>query len=172
MTGTRRFLTRMVLFLIGVAAVCGVSYTVLLHAFESNPALNAMILVVLLLGIVFIFRQVTMLQPEIAWVENFRRGQPNLSNDRTRLLAPMATMLGDRKGRLTLAASATRALLDTIGSRLDEGRDIARYLIGLMILLGLLGTFYGLMLTVGSVGEVVGRLTMGGGDAAAAFEDL
>ncbi|HUA53239.1 MAG TPA: hypothetical protein VMB81_13800, partial [Candidatus Sulfotelmatobacter sp.] len=113
-----------------------------------------------------------MLHPEIGWVESFRRGQIGLSNSQTRLLAPMAAMLGDRKGRLTLSSGATRALLDTIGSRLDEGRDIARYLIGLMILLGLLGTFYGLMLTVGSVGEVVGRLTMGGGDAASAFEDL
>jgi len=75
MTGTRRFLMRMVLFLIGVAAVSGVSYAVLLRAFESNPALNAMILLVLLLGIIYIFRQVTMLQPEIVWLDNFRRGQ-------------------------------------------------------------------------------------------------
>jgi len=131
-----------------------------------------MILLVLLLGIIYIFRQVTMLQPEINWLEGFRRGQASASTIETRLLGPMASMLGDRKGRLTLSATATRALLDTIGSRLDEGRDIARYLIGLMILLGLLGTFYGLMLTVGSVGDVVGRLTMGGGDAATAFEDL
>jgi hypothetical protein len=164
---------RMVLFLIAVAAVSGVSYAVLLRAFESNPALNAMILLVLLAGITYIFRQVTMLQPEIGWLDSFRRGQVGLSTSQTRLLAPMASMLGDRKGRLTLSSSATRTLLDTIGSRLDEGRDIARYLIGLMILLGLLGTFYGLMLTVGSVGDVVGRLTMGGGgDAAAAFDDL
>jgi hypothetical protein len=155
-----------------VAAAAAVSYAVLLRAFESNPALNAMILLVLLLGIIYIFRQVTMLQPEIGWLDSFRRGQAGLSTSQTRLLAPMASMLGDRKGRLTLSSGATRALLDTIGSRLDEGRDIARYLIGLMILLGLLGTFYGLMLTVGSVGDVVGRLTMGGGDAASAFEDL
>lgn len=172
MTGTRRYLTRMALFLVGVAAVAAVSFPVLTRAFEANPALNAMILVVLLLGIIYIFRQVTMLQPEIAWLESFRRGQTGLSNSKTRLLAPMSTLLGERKGRLTLSATGTRSLLDTIGSRLDEGRDIARYLIGLMILLGLLGTFYGLMLTVGSVGDVVGRLTMGGGDAASAFEDL
>ncbi len=172
MTGTRRFLTRMGLFLIGVVAVAGVSFTVLIRAFEANPALNAMILLVLLLGIVFIFRQVTMLQPEIAWLESFRRGQAAVSNTNTRLLAPMASMLGERKGRLTLSATATRSLLDTIGARLDEGRDISRYLIGLMILLGLLGTFYGLMQTVGSVGDVVGRLSMGGGDATTAFEDL
>ncbi len=172
MTGTRRFLTRMGLFLIGVVAVAGVSFTVLIRAFEANPALNAMILLVLLLGIVFIFRQVTMLQPEIAWLESFRRGQAAVSNTSTRLLAPMASMIGERKGRLTLSATATRSLLDTIGARLDEGRDISRYLIGLMILLGLLGTFYGLMQTVGSVGDVVGRLSMGGGDATTAFEDL
>ena len=172
MTGTRRFLLRMGLFLIGVAAVVGVSYPVLSRAFEANPALNAMILVVLLLGIIYIFRQVTMLQPEINWLEGFRRGQASVTTINARLLGPMASMLGDRKGRLSLSATTTRTLLDTIGSRLDEGRDIARYLIGLMILLGLLGTFYGLMLTVGSVGEVVGRLTMGGGDAASAFEDL
>ncbi|MBI3515959.1 MAG: flagellar motor protein MotA [Proteobacteria bacterium] len=173
MTGTRRFLTRMALFLVAVVAVAGVSYPVLARAFEANVALNAMILLVLLLGIIYIFRQVTMLQPEIHWLETFRRGQPGLSTNRTtRLLGPMASMLGERKGRLTLSATSTRALLDTIGARLDEGRDIARYLIGLMILLGLLGTFYGLMQTVGSVGDVVGRLTMGGGDAATAFEDL
>ena len=173
MTGTRRFLVRMGLFLIGVVAVAVVSYPVLARAFESNLALNAMILVVLLLGIVYIFRQVTMLQPEINWLEGFRRGQASVTATNTRLLGPMASMLGERKGRLSLSAAATRTLLDTIGSRLDEGRDIARYLIGLMILLGLLGTFYGLMLTVGSVGDVVGRLTMGGGgDAASAFEDL
>ena len=172
MTGTRRFLMRMGLFLVGVVAVAGISYPVLARAFEANPALNAMILLVLLLGIIYIFRQVTMLQPEINWLEGFRRGQAGVSSSQTRLLGPMASMLGERKGRLTLSATATRALLDTIGSRLDEGRDIARYLIGLMILLGLLGTFYGLMLTVGSVGEVVGRLSLGGGDAATAFEDL
>lgn len=172
MTGTRRFLTRMGLFLVGVIVVAGVSFPVLMRAFEASPALNGMILLVLLLGIVFIFRQVTMLQPEIAWLESFRRGQANLSNPKTRLLAPMASMLGDRKGRLTLSATTTRTMLDTIGARLDEGREIARYLIGLMILLGLLGTFYGLMQTVSSVGEVVGRLSMGGGDAATAFEDL
>jgi hypothetical protein len=172
MTGTRRYLTRMALFLVGVAGVAGVSFSVLVRAFETNPALNAMILLVLLIGIVFIFRQVTMLQPEISWLGSFRRGQAGVPSGTTRLLAPMASIFGERKGRLSLSATATRSLLDTIASRLDEGREIARYLIGLMILLGLLGTFYGLMQTVGSVGDVVGRLTMGGGDAAAAFEDL
>jgi len=80
----------------------------------------------------------------------------------------MATCSGDRKGRLSLSATSLRSLLDSIGSRLDEGRDISRYLVGLLVLLGLLGTFWGLIQTVGSVGEVVGRLSMGGGDPTAA----
>ena len=172
MTGTRRFLTRMIIFLVAVAVVSVLVFPVLREAFAHNPALNGMILAALLIGIVFIFRQVMMLTPEIAWVEQFRRGQTSLSSNRARLLAPMATMFGDRKGRLSLSATATKSLLDTIGSRLDEGRDIARYMIGLLIMLGLLGTFWGLMQTVGSVGEVVGRLSMGEGDATAAFNDL
>jgi hypothetical protein len=171
LTGVRRFITRMVIFLAAVLAVAAVLLPVLRAAFLHNPGLNGLILGVLVAGIVFIFRQVLMLAPEIAWLEDYRRGQPATAT-RTRLLAPMATMLGDRKGRLSLSATSLRSLLDSIGSRLDEGRDISRYLVGLLVLLGLLGTFWGLIQTVGSVGEVVGRLSMGGGDPTAAFDDL
>ncbi len=170
MTGTGRFLGRIAVFLGAVVVVAGVAHGLLLDAFVANPSLNGMILGVLVLGIAFIIRQIVILNSEIAWVEAFQRGQPAPSAS-VRLLAPMASMIGNRQGRLSLSASGTRALLDTIGARLDEGREIARYLIGLLILLGLLGTFYGLMQTVGSVGDVVGRLSAGG-DSTAAFEDL
>ena len=89
-----------------------------------------------------------------------------------RLLAPMAAMLGERRGRLSLSAPAMRSLLDGIASRLDEARDLSRYLIGLLIFLGLLGTFWGLSQTVGSVGNVIRGLTVGGGDVAQIFETL
>jgi hypothetical protein len=171
LTGVRRFITRMAIFLVIVLGVAAVLLPVLRSAFLHNPGLNGLILGVLVVGIVFIFRQVLMLAPEIAWLEDYRRGQPATAT-RTRLLSPMATMLGDRKGRLSLSATSMRSLLDSIGSRLDEGRDISRYLVGLLVLLGLLGTFWGLIQTVGSVGEVVGRLSMGGGDPTAAFDDL
>jgi hypothetical protein len=171
LTGVRRFVTRMAIFLVAVLVLAIALSPVLRTAFLHNPGLNGVIIGTLLIGIVFSFRQVLMLAPEIAWIEDYRRGQPAAAT-RIRLLAPMASMLGDRKGRLSLSATSLRSLLDSIGSRLDEGRDISRYLVGLLVLLGLLGTFWGLIQTVGSVGDVVGRLSLGGGDPTAAFDDL
>jgi biopolymer transport protein ExbB/TolQ len=171
LTGTGRFLTRMALFLAGVVALAVLMADVLVNAFQHNPGLNGVILFALLVGILFIFRQVLMLRPEIAWLESYQRNQ-NPPSGTVRLLAPMATMLRDRKARLSLSPSAARTLLDSIGARLDEGRDIGRYLIGLLILLGLLGTFWGLIRTVESVGDVVGQLSFGGGDPVSAFEGL
>src|SRR5512145_1090879 len=152
MTRPYRFLFRMVLFLLAVIAVCVALRGGLTDAFLANPPLNGMIIGVLLLGIGYNFRQVLVLNPEVTWIEHFRRDQPKLSRYKPpRLLAPMATMLGERKGRVSLSAIATRSMLDSIGSRLDESRDISRYLIGLEIFLGLLGTFWGLLETVGAV---------------------
>jgi len=172
LTGTRRYLIRMGLFLALGTAVTVALAGVLKDAFLHNPGLNGVILGCLVLGIIFIVRQVLMLSPEIAWLENYQRNQSVAVAIPVKLLAPMAAMLGERRTRLSLSATATRSLLDSIGARLDEGRDISRYLIGLLVLLGLLGTFWGLIQTVSSVGDVVGKLSFGGGDAVAAFEDL
>jgi len=170
-TGTARFITRMTLFVVAVAGLAVFTVDILQAAFVHNPGLNGVILGATVLGVMFIFRQVLVLKREVAWLERFQRGQPSAGSPEPRLLAPMSAMIGDRRGKLTLSATSTRSLLDTIGARLDESREISRYLIGLMILLGLLGTFWGLMQTVGSVGDVVGRLSMTG-DPVAAFEDL
>ena len=161
MNRPRRFLTRMIVFLLIVAAVVGVLRDALVGAFMANPSLNGLILGVLLLGIAFAFRQVLGLSPEARWIEEFRADSPAAapSPRRLRLLAPMARMLADRKGgRMMLSAPAMRSLLDGIGSRLDESRELSRYMIGLLIFLGLLGTFWGLLDTVGSVGAVIGGL--------------
>jgi hypothetical protein len=158
------------LFLAAVAALAVVAADILIDAFGYNPALNGMIIGATALGIVFVFRQVLVLNREIQWVDRFKRGQQSHAAP-PRMLAPMAAMIGDRKGRLALSASSTRALLDALGARLDEGREISRYLIGLLIMLGLLGTFWGLMQTVGSVADVVGRLSLQG-DPTTAFDDL
>ncbi|HJS33621.1 MAG TPA: flagellar motor protein MotA [Alphaproteobacteria bacterium] len=172
MTRPYRFLFRMVLFLLAVIAVCLALRAGLTDAFLANPPLNGMIIGVLLLGVGYNFRQVLVLNPEVTWIEHFRRDQPKLSRFKPpRLLAPMATMLGDRKGRVSLSAIATRSMLDSIGSRLDESRDISRYLIGLEIFLGLLGTFWGLLETVGAVSSVIGGLSTTT-DTAALFNDL
>jgi len=170
----RRFLLRMIVFLVAVLAVVAVLFGGLQRAFMANAALNTLIIGVFLLGIAYNFRQVLMLYPEVAWIERFRRDRGGaLSDSRApRLLAPMASLLGERRDHLRLSALALRSLLDSISSRLDESRDISRYTIGLLVFLGLLGTFWGLMDTVASVGTVIRGLTAGGGDIASAFENL
>jgi hypothetical protein len=113
------------------------------------------------------------LYPEVAWVNNFRIADPGLAIDRhPTLLAPMAAILGgERSGRMIISQQTMRHLLDSIATRLDEARDISRYMTGLLVFLGLLGTFWGLIETVGSVGKVIDGLKVGG-DAGALFDTL
>ena len=159
MTRPQRYLVRMIFFLVAFAAVAALLYAPLKGAFLANSVFNGMILGVLLLGIVYIFRQVLLLYPEVAWIERFRRSQPGASTQAPpRLLGPMATMLGEREGRVSLSALSLRSLLDSISSRLDESRDISRYMIGLLIYLGLLGTFWGLLQTVASTAGGIAML--------------
>jgi hypothetical protein len=113
-----------------------------------------------------------MLRPEVAWLEQYQSGVAPASLQEPVLLAPMARMLGERRGRLTLSALSMRSLLDGIASRLDESRELSRYLIGLLIFLGLLGTFWGLLHTVQSVGGVIGSLSVQGGDVGTMFSHL
>jgi hypothetical protein len=177
-TRSRRFLVRMALFLVLVIALVAALFRPLAIAFMGNPAVNGVILGLLLAGIVFIFRQVMLLEPENEWIENFRERLANRdltapSGPPPRLLAPMAGMLGTRQsGRVSLSATSLRTLLDGIASRLDETRETSRYLIGTLIFLGLLGTFYGLLETVRSVGDVIGGLNVTANDVARAFAAL
>ncbi|CAO3350918.1 MotA/TolQ/ExbB proton channel family protein, probably associated with flagella [Azospirillum melinis] len=172
MTRPERFLTRMILFLVVVCAVTGLLFPALRSAFLNNAPLNGVILATLLAGIAFIFRQVLMLRPEVAWLEQYQSGVAPASLQEPVLLAPMARMLGERRGRLTLSALSMRSMLDGIASRLDESRELSRYLIGLLIFLGLLGTFWGLLHTVQSVGGVIGSLSVQGGDVGSMFSRL
>jgi len=169
----RIFLVRMVVFLVLCALVMVVLYRQIITAFFANPGLNALIGLVLLIGIILSFRQVVRLYPEVAWVNNFRIADPGLALDRhPTLLAPMAAILGgERSGRMTISQQTMRHLLDSIATRLDEARDISRYMTGLLVFLGLLGTFWGLIETVGSVGKVIDGLKVGG-DAGALFDTL
>src|SRR6266446_4004399 len=174
MNHSRRFLLWMVGFLVGVAVLAMLLGRPLVSAFLGNPGINGVILVILLCGIVYIFRQVLLLDPEIDWIESFRYREVG-DDDRPppRLLAPMARMLGTRQGgRVSLYTSSLQTLLDGIASRLVETREASRYMIGVLIFLGLLGTFYGLLETVRSVGGVLAGLSGGGGDAARALADL
>ena len=174
LTRPSRYLIRMAVFVAVVGGIAALLSPALVPYFMGNPAVNGVILAILLAGIIYIFRQVMRLNPEVAWIERFRRNQANLSREEMpRLLSPMATMLGDRRGgRVSLSATSMRTLLDGIGTRLDETRETSRYLIGVLVFLGLLGTFYGLLETVQSVSGVIRGLSTGAGDAARAFETM
>ena len=172
LSSPRIFLVRMTVFLILCALVIIVLYKQIWTAFLANPGLNALIIGVLIIGILFAFRQVIRLFPEVNWVNGFRLADPGLAVERPPvLLAPMATILGDRMGRMAISSSMMRGILDSIAARLDEARDMSRYMTGLLVFLGLLGTFWGLIETVGSVGNVINTLKPGG-DAGAVFEAL
>ncbi len=177
LTRPQVFLWRMTLFLILallLAIILDGQTGQLRASFMANPGLNALIIGVLLVGIVYAFRQVLRLYPEINWVNNFRISDPGITSDKTTpvLLAPMATMLRDRTGHLSLATGAMRSLLDSVASRLEEQRETTRYLVGLLIFLGLLGTFWGLLQTVSTVGTTIGTLDTNAGDNVLLFDQL
>lgn len=169
LSSPRIFLLRMVVFLILAAFVALILYRQIITAFMANPGLNSLILGVMAIGIFLGLRQVVQLFPEIRWVNAMRRGIAHQVNPPV-LLAPMARLMG-QDGYRTISTVTLRAILDSIGTRLDESREIARYLTGLLVFLGLLGTFWGLLETVGSIGGVI-RSMQTGSDAAVMFDDL
>jgi hypothetical protein len=168
----RIFVVRMMVFLILCALIVVVLYRQIQVAFMANPGLNALIIGVLVIGILLAFRQVIRLFPEVNWVNSFRLADPGLAVERPPvLLAPMAAILGDRVGRMAISSQVMRGILDSIAARLDEARDLSRHMTGLLIFLGLLGTFWGLIDTVSSVGKVLEGLNVGG-DAGSVFDAL
>jgi hypothetical protein len=172
LSSPRIFLFRMLVFVVLVGLVAFLLHKQIEVAFMSNPGLNALILGVEVIGVVLALRQVLRLYPEIAWVNNFRLADPGLAVERPPvLLAPMAAILGSRMGRMAISAQMMRGILDSIATRLDEARDISRYMTGLLVFLGLLGTFWGLIETVSSVGGVIQGLKASG-DAGSMFDSL
>ncbi len=164
----------MLLFLAAVAGLAFVLREDLLRVFLNTPILNGVIVGVLVIGIFFVMRQVISLWPEVRWLRRFQhreQGAPLLETHSINLLAPMAAMLGERIGPMSMSSITMRTILDSISIRLDEAREISRYMTGLLIFLGLLGTFWGLIETVSSVGNVINNLKVGG-DANATFDSL
>jgi len=172
LTKPTAYLVRMVVFLVLGAFIAFILYRQIIQAFNANPSLNALIFGVLIVGMVLAFRSVTRLYREIEWANAFLESDSGIVIEREPvLLLPMARMLAGRSKREALSPLSLRAILDTIGMRLDETRDTGRYLTGLLVFLGLLGTFWGLLDTVGSVGKVIQSMKTGS-DAALMFEEL
>ncbi len=160
--------------LAATAAVAVLLGDTLLRTFLYNPWLNGVIAVVFMIGVIYAIARIWRLRPEIRWIEAFRTQQPGFSTaEPPRLLAPLATLLTEqeRRGRSQLTTMSVRYLLDSVQSRLDEQRDNARYLTGLMIFLGLLGTFWGLLQTIGAVADVIAGLSLQN-DTVATFAEL
>jgi len=172
LSSPRIFLFRMLVFVVLGGLIVFLLHKQIETAFMANPGLNTLIIAVLVIGIVLALRQVLRLYPEIDWVNNFRLADPGLAVERPPvLLAPMAAILGSRMGRMAISAQMMRGILDSIATRLDEARDISRYMTGLLVFLGLLGTFWGLIETVSSVGGVIQGLKASG-DAGTMFDSL
>jgi hypothetical protein len=176
MTKPTNYLIRMVLFCIAVYGVAALVSPQLVRFYMANPLINSVIVAVEVFGVFWNLRQVQRLYPEVAWVEDFRRNRQKLEQTRPpMLLGPMARMLhgrADGERRITLSGQALRTILDGISTRLDESRELSRYTTGVMIFLGLLGTFWGLLRTVNSVAEVINGMTLAGGDVNGMFAQL
>jgi len=177
MTRPSSFASGMYIFLILVSLIAAALFDRIVIAFQANVFLNGLILTVLFIGIIFSLAQVFRLTPSVKWIEHYRMGEEGAfgaaaDGPPPELLASMAAMLRDRPGSMALSATALRSILDSIGTRLDESREISRYMIGLLVFLGLLGTFWGLLQTISSISGAIGALTPSGGEAETIFEDL
>ncbi|MBL6595380.1 MAG: MotA/TolQ/ExbB proton channel family protein [Candidatus Puniceispirillum sp.] len=158
-TNPRRYLIRMLIFLLSVGIIAGLLAVPLKAAFMGNPALNGVILGAFSIGVLYIVRQTLRLMPERNWLLVVKStGKLDLAEHRPVVLATVYAMLADSRHDAQLSALSLRSVLDGVAARLDEGREISRYMIGLLIFLGLLGTFWGLLQTIGAVGNVVGSI--------------
>lgn len=175
MTKSKQYLTRMMLFIVAVLALLLFLHQPLLSAFEANPTLNGLIGVMLIVGVFYAVRRVTDLSAEVDWINAFRKTDGAVSSTSVpRLMAPAAAMMtsNDDSRVMRLSALSTRSVLDGIGARLEESREISRYFTGLLIFLGLLGTFWGLLGTISSIGETINSLSVDGGDTTLMFDSL
>ena len=160
MTDPRSFMIRMISVLGIFTLICGFLYEQIYTSFMGNPILNGTIVATALIGVIYIFRQVLLLVPEVKWLSDVQRTRTlSKKNKKPVLLATVSVMLADQTNERQLSAQSLRSVLDGVAARLDEGREISRYMIGLLIFLGLLGTFWGLLQTIGAVGNVVDGLS-------------
>ncbi len=162
------FVLTMLIFLVISGFIAAILYRQVSRAFSANPGLNGLIVGVLLVGILLAFTQVIRLFREVRWVNSFRAGS---EAGNPVLLAPMKVLLS-RSSTMALSTSSLRSILDSLATRLDESRDIARYLIGLLVFLGLLGTFWGLLQTIASIGSTIQSLDPGSGSSSDALDAL
>jgi len=136
-----------------------------LPIFRANLWLNGFIVLVFFIGVVSCFAQVFQLISSVRWIENFVANRVRLTAKVPKVLAPLATLLGTRSSQMKIAATSTQSILDSVSTRIEEAREITRYIVNLLIFLGLLGTFYGLATTVPALVETIRSLAPRDGEA-------
>lgn len=167
------FFSTMLLFLVIVGFITAILYRQAQAAFVTNPGLNGLILGVLAVGIILVFNHVLALRPEVRWFNSFRAaGSADKVGRDPKLLAPMRALIGNRSSSVAISTTTLRSILDSIATRLDESRDTSRYLIGLLVFLGLLGTFWGLLGTIASISSVIQSLDPASGDSGDVLQAL
>lgn len=175
MDATGKFLTRMSLFVLIVIAIIAALFTQMSAAFMANPAINGTISFVLVIGILYAYRRVFDLKPETKWIRSFQKREASSAKSAPRLMAPAAKLLArdpDDDGPVRLSGTSMRSVLDGIATRLEESREVSRYLTGILVLLGLLGTFYGLLDVLPAIASTIRGLTVDGSDTALMFDEL
>ena len=161
-----RAITQMLLACALVGAGAWAIHAQILDILRTNPLLNGLIALVFAIGVLTSFWQVWILAQSVYWIENFVRGTPGSEVEAPpRLLAPLAALLRSRMARMSISASSSRSIQESVVLRIDEARDITRYLINLLVFLGLLGTFWGLATTVPAVVETIRSLAPQEGDS-------
>ena len=165
----KRYLGRMLLITILIVACIGVLYGPLVDIFSTNPALNGMIIGILAIGILLSVSQVISLTPELTWLSAKVNNKPLKRQYSPAILAPLVPVVGKNS---SINSLTSQAILDSVHARLHESRDFMKYLVGLLVFMGLLGTFWGLSKTVGSVSNVINTLPTGGNTGVNFLEQL
>lgn len=138
----------------------------ILPVFQANPYLNGFILFVFVIGMLATFWQVAQIMRSVRWIEAFARDAAEREGVRAPpLLAPLATLLGSRGRGRQISAGSARSILESVAQRIDEEREITRYIVSLLIFLGLLGTFYGLATTVPALVDTIRSLAPAEGES-------
>ena len=153
-----KYLIRMISFLILLTLFSFLYFEKINIFFSTNTILNTVIIIILFFGIIFLFRQIFMFIPEIKWINSLIDNKKKISTRPPLLLKPLSELLKKQTGKLSLSQVGAKTILESLEVRLIEKRELSRYLIGLLIFLGLLGTFWGLLETIQSVSETVASL--------------
>ncbi len=155
-----KYIFRIFLFIGLILTILYFHLEKLKNFYFTNQTLNSIILFVLSIGIIYILRQLFIIKSEINWLNNLLKSKQasKLSVKSPSLLKYLDTFLKEHSGNFIFTQGSMKTIMESLEGRLIENREISRYLIGLTVFLGLLGTFWGLLETINSVGATVKSL--------------